>query len=102
MTAGRWQGSMFAEFEAHTRGIGSKLLAAMGFVAGKGLGRDKQGISAALQVQVRCVRSGPSESPVRSRCCTNPHFCAFWAGGVVAILGWFWSVLGADTGLILG
>lgn len=50
--AGRWQGSVFADFEAHTRGIGSKLLAAMGYVAGTGLGRDRQGISAALQVQV--------------------------------------------------
>jgi len=52
VAAGRWQGRVFADFEAHTRGIGSKLLASMGYVAGTGLGRDRQGISAALQIQV--------------------------------------------------
>lgn len=51
VTAGRWQGRVFGDFEAHTRGIGSKLLAAMGFRAGTGLGINKQGIAAALQVQ---------------------------------------------------
>ena len=51
--AGNWRGQMLAAFEQHTRGIGSKLLAAMGFVVGRGLGRDGEGIVAPVDVQVR-------------------------------------------------
>ena len=51
--AGNWRGAVFAAFEQHTRGIGSKLLAGMGFVAGRGLGRDGKGIVAPVDVQVR-------------------------------------------------
>jgi len=50
---GNWQGAVLAAFEQHTRGIGSKLLAAMGFVAGRGLGRNGEGIVAPVDVQVR-------------------------------------------------
>ena len=50
---GNWRGAVLAAFEQHTRGIGSKLLAAMGFVAGRGLGRDGKGIAAPVIVQVR-------------------------------------------------
>ena len=50
--AGGWRGAVLAAFEQHTRGIGSKLLAAMGFVAGAGLGRDGKGIAAPVDVQV--------------------------------------------------
>ena len=50
--AGGWRGAVLAAFEQHTRGIGSKLLAAMGFVAGTGLGRDGKGIVAPVDVQV--------------------------------------------------
>ena len=58
--AGNWQGAVLAAFEQHTRGIGSKLLAAMGFVAGRGLGRDGKGIVAPVDVQVRRLSRQPS------------------------------------------
>ncbi|CAG9463686.1 unnamed protein product [Pedinophyceae sp. YPF-701] len=41
------------EFEKHTKGIGAKLLAKMGYKPGQGLGRAKQGIASAIQVKMR-------------------------------------------------
>lgn len=41
----------FAEFEAHTRGVGSRLLARWGYVAGRGLGAHGQGMPAPLEVR---------------------------------------------------
>ncbi|KAL4422140.1 hypothetical protein ABPG77_006829 [Micractinium sp. CCAP 211/92] len=41
--------TLFFSSEAHSRGIGSKLLARMGFKAGRGLGRQQQGLQQALQ-----------------------------------------------------
>ena len=49
----------FAEYEAHTRGIGSRLLARWGYVAGRGLGARGQGMPAPLEVRAPglcCVR----------------------------------------------
>jgi G-patch domain len=37
--------------QAHERGVGSKIMAAMGFVAGRGLGKAGAGIAAPIQVQ---------------------------------------------------
>jgi hypothetical protein len=48
----------FAAFEAHTRGIGSRLLTAMGFTRGSGLGRDNQGIAEAPRAESRAKRAG--------------------------------------------
>jgi hypothetical protein len=48
----------FAAFETHTRGIGSRLLAAMGFTRGSGLGRDNQGIAEAPRAEARPKRAG--------------------------------------------
>ena len=43
----------FASFESHTRGIGSQLLEKMGFTRGSGLGRRRQGIAEAIDVDPR-------------------------------------------------
>ena len=37
------------QFEAHTKGFGSRMLAKMGFTEGSGLGKDKQGIAEPLE-----------------------------------------------------
>ncbi|CAK9179464.1 unnamed protein product [Ilex paraguariensis] len=40
----------YGAFELHTTGFGSKIMAKMGFIEGKGLGKDGQGISEPIQV----------------------------------------------------
>lgn len=42
----------FATWETHTRGVGSKLMAAMGYRKGAGLGRHKEGNDAPIEVQM--------------------------------------------------
>lgn len=49
----RGQGQGLGNWEQHTRGIGAKLLLQMGYMPGKGLGKDLQGISQPVQAHVR-------------------------------------------------
>jgi hypothetical protein len=49
----------YGDFEKHTRGIGSKLMAQMGYLGeGTGLGRDKQGMAEPLQALQRPKKLG--------------------------------------------
>ena len=43
----------YGEFEKHTRGVGSKIMAQMGYAQGAGLGRDRQGIAEPLRAVIR-------------------------------------------------
>lgn len=43
----------FAEFEAHTTGFASRMMAKMGFQAGAGLGKNAQGIAVPVQAEIR-------------------------------------------------
>jgi G patch domain-containing protein 2 len=45
--------NQIGQFEAHTRGFGSRMLAKMGFIEGNGLGKDSQGIAQPLQAVMR-------------------------------------------------
>ena len=48
-----------AAFEAHTRGVGSKIMAQMGYLGeGTGLGKNKQGISEPLKAHHRPKKLG--------------------------------------------
>lgn len=49
----RGHGQGLGNWEQHTRGIGAKLLLQMGYMPGKGLGKDLQGISQPVQAHVR-------------------------------------------------
>eukprot|EP00126_Sphaerothecum_destruens_P006437 Sdes_comp19350_c0_seq2m10582 len=53
----------FASWEKHTTGFGSKMLAKMGFVPGKGLGAKGSGISKPVQVSSRKIHVGLGFDP---------------------------------------
>eukprot|EP00891_Asterochloris_glomerata_P006648 jgi/Astpho2/6648/Aster-05009 len=53
----------FAAWEEHTRGIGSKLMAGMGYVSGRGLGSSRPGRVAPLEVHLRRPGSGLGHGP---------------------------------------
>ncbi|KAL2613566.1 hypothetical protein R1flu_025258 [Riccia fluitans] len=52
-TVRKTRSNEFACFEAHTTGFASKMMAKMGYVEGRGLGREKQGIAQPLEAVIR-------------------------------------------------
>lgn len=55
----------FGEFERHTLGYGSKILAKMGFTApGQGLGASSQGVAEAPTAEARAKRAGLGATPL--------------------------------------
>lgn len=52
-TNGALKGQGLGNWEAHTRGIGAKLLLKMGYQPGKGLGKELQGIATPVQAHLR-------------------------------------------------
>lgn len=69
------QKSNVGMFEAHTKGIGAKLLSKMGWKEGEGLGKDGKGLSRPLEATLRPKRQGmgfgnrrePSLAPTEDR-----------------------------------
>jgi len=52
-SAARAANPNLGSFEAHTKGIGAKLLQKMNWTPGQGLGRNKQGIAKPLEAKLR-------------------------------------------------
>ena len=61
----------FAQWEAATRGIGSKLLAGMGYVKGTGLGQHQRGMANPLAVSPSLAQTHFSTECECKHCCSH-------------------------------
>ena len=85
--------------QAHERGIGSKIMASMGFIAGRGLGKSGAGIAAPIQVQASAVLqviavivTRTVSSTQQTACCSSTGYKA--AAPVQCCVCWSASPLG--------
>ncbi|RKO83391.1 hypothetical protein BDK51DRAFT_44021, partial [Blyttiomyces helicus] len=66
-------GTPFGDWEAHTKGIGSRLMLKMGYRMGSGLGRHAEGIVRPVEVRILSSGKGLGHSGMKRKRTSTPH-----------------------------